>query len=109
DEPPRITVRGGVPLEQVSSSARMTLSLEVTEEAGLAALQMELGEGAAAGGGTGEVIATLRTGLAIEPTLRLGNGFRLDGELAERLASVPGLANVHLTTRRGGSHLRLVA
>ncbi|OBX20853.1 DNA polymerase III subunit alpha [Erythrobacter sp. QSSC1-22B] len=105
DEPPRITVRGGVPLEQVSSSARMTLSLDVTEEAGLAALQMELGET----GGTGEVIATLRTGLAIEPTLRLGSGFQLDGELAERLASVPGLANVHLTTRRGGSHLRLVA
>ncbi len=83
----------------------MTLSLDVTEEAGLAALQMELGET----GGTGEVIATLRTGLAIEPTLRLGSGFQLDGELAERLASVPGLANVHLTTRRGGSHLRLVA
>ncbi|MBU1253860.1 MAG: DNA polymerase III subunit alpha, partial [Alphaproteobacteria bacterium] len=105
DEPPRITVRGGVPLEQVSSSARMMLSLDVTEEAAIAALQLELGES----GGTGEVIATLRTGLAIEPTLKLGSGFKLDGELAERLASVPGLANVHLTTRRGGGHLRLVA
>ena len=41
--------------------------------------------------------------------LRLGRDFALDGELAERLVLVEGLANVALTTRRGPSHLRLVA
>ncbi len=105
DEPPRITVRGGVPLEKVTSEARMLLTVDVEDQAGLDVLRLELGEP----GGTGEVIATLRTGLESDPQVRLGRGFHLDGELAERLASVPGLAKVQLTTRRGGSHLRLVA
>jgi DNA polymerase III subunit alpha len=105
DEPPRITVRGGTPLAQVTSEARMLLTLEVLDEAGLEALRTELGEAQ----GTGEVIATLRTGEGADPALRLGRRFQLDGELAERLASAPGLAKVQLTTRRGGSHLRLVA
>ena len=105
DEPPRITVRGGTPLAKVTSEARMLLTVEVLDEAGLDALRLELGEK----GGSGEVQATIHTGLGSDPTLRLGRGFHLDGELAERLASVPGLAKVQLTTRRGGSHLKLVA
>ena len=109
DEPPRITVRGGTPLAKVTSEARMLLTLEVLDELGLEALRIELGPENANSGGTGEVIATLRTGLGDDPKLRLGRTFHLDGELAERLASAPGLAKVELTTRRGGSHLRLVA
>ena len=109
DEPPRITVRGGTPLAAVTNSARMLLTLEIESEAGLDALRIELGGVDGSGAGTGEVIATLRTGLGTDPKLRLGRAFNLDGELAERLASVPGLAKVELTTRRGGSHLRLVA
>ena len=105
DEPPRITVRGGTPLAKVTSEARMLLTLDVLDEAGLEALKIELGGDQ----GTGEVVATLRTGLGADPAMRLGRAFHLDGELAERLASVPGLAKVQLTTRRGGSHLRLVA
>ena len=109
DEPPRITVRGGTPLAKVTSEARMLLTVEVADEAGLEALRMELCDADGSGEGTGEVLATLRTGLGADPTIRLGRGFHVDGELAERLASAPGLANVQLTTRRGGSHLRLVA
>ena len=105
DEPPRITVRGGTPLAKVSSEARMLMTLDVLDEAGLEALRIELGDES----GTGEVVATLMTGLGTDPSMRLGRAFHLDGELAERLASVPGLAKVQLTTRRGGSHLRLVA
>ena len=75
------------------------------DEGALALLRAELGQEK----GTGEVVATLRTGTAIEPTLCLGRAFALDGEMAERLASAPGLAKVELTTRRGGGHLRLVA
>ena len=105
DEPPRITIRGGQPLEAASQNARMTLTLDVLDEGALALLRAELGQEK----GTGEVVATLRTGTAIEPTLCLGRAFALDGEMAERLASAPGLAKVELTTRRGGGHLRLVA
>ena len=92
-------------MAKVTSEARMLLTLDVRDEAGLEALRMELGDEF----GTGEVLATFRTGLGADPKLRLGRSFHLDGELAERLASVPGLAKVELTTRRGGSHLRLVA
>ena len=60
-------------------------------------------------GPAGEVLVRLRTGTAQEPILRLGGEFQLDGELAERLASVEGIANVALTARRGPGHLRLVA
>ena len=98
DEPPRITVRGAVPLEAVKGSMAMHLTLEVTDEAALAALALELGEG---GAGQDEVVATLVTGAASPPVVRLGQRFSLDGELAERLASVPGLAKVQLTARRG--------
>ncbi|MGI8943558.1 MAG: DNA polymerase III subunit alpha, partial [Qipengyuania sp.] len=105
DEPPRITVRGGTPLDQVCTNARMVLTLEVLSEEALVDLQMQL----RAGEGTGEVLALLRTGGVLEPTLRLGRGFALDGDLAERLASVEGLANVQLASRRGSAQLRLVA
>lgn len=83
----------------------MCLTVEVLDEAGLEALKIELGDER----GTGEVVATVMTSPDSGLKLRLGRGFQLGGELAERLASVPGLAKVELTTRRGGSHLRLVA
>ncbi|MCB2089114.1 MAG: DNA polymerase III subunit alpha, partial [Sphingomonadaceae bacterium] len=106
DEPPRITVRGGRPLNDVKAGARMLLKLDILNPQALIDLKMELVHGAE---GRGEVLARLRTGTEVEPVLRLGRDFQLDGELAERLASVEGLANVSLTTRRGPSHLRLVA
>ena len=51
----------------------------------------------------------LRTGSGEEPLVRLGRDFMIDGELAERLASVEGVANVSLSARRGAGHLKLVA
>jgi DNA polymerase-3 subunit alpha len=59
--------------------------------------------------GRGEVQVRLRTGQGTEPLVRLGRDFQLDGAVAERLASVDGLANVSLSARRGQAHLRLVA
>ncbi len=106
DEPPRITVRGAVPLEAVKGSMAMLLTLEVLEEAALTRLALELGE---SGTGQDEVLATLLTGAGAPPVVRLGQAFSIDGELAERLASVPGLANVQLNARRGKAKLRLVA
>jgi DNA polymerase-3 subunit alpha len=106
DEPPRVTVRGARPLAEVHSSARMLLTLDVHTLEALEALQLALPKGEA---GKGEVLARLCIGAAPEPQLRLGRDFELDGELAERLAQVEGLGNISLTTRRGPSHLRLVA
>ncbi|PZT87156.1 MAG: DNA polymerase III subunit alpha [Citromicrobium sp.] len=106
EEPPRITVRGGTPLSEVKGSTPMILTLDILDVAAVESLQRELSEVA---DGKDEVVVTLRIGGELEPTMHLGRAFSLDGELAERLASVPGLAKVQLDKRRGGSHLRLVA
>ncbi|MXO73764.1 DNA polymerase III subunit alpha [Altererythrobacter aerius] len=105
DEPPRITVRGARPLNEVKAGARMRLSLDVTAPEALAALRDALAPGPE---GRGEVTVRLRTGGAREPLMLLGRSFQVDGDLAERLASLEGLANVQLTTQRG-PNLRLVA
>jgi DNA polymerase-3 subunit alpha len=106
DEPPRITVRGAKPLAEVHSAARMLLSLDVLTPEALQELRLALPEGEA---GRGEVLARLCIGASPEPLVRLGRDFALDGDLTERLAQIEGLANLSLTTRRGPSHLRLVA
>jgi DNA polymerase-3 subunit alpha len=106
DEPPRVTVRGARPLAEVHSAARMLLTLDVHTVEALQELRLALPPGEA---GKGEVVARLCVGAHPEPVLRLGRDFALDGELAERLVLVEGLANVALATRRGSSHLRLVA
>jgi DNA polymerase III subunit alpha len=105
DEPPRITVRGARPLADVKAGARMLLTLEVTRIEALEDLRAELQPGTP---GRGEVRVRLRTGGAREPQLVLGRGYQLDGELAERLQAIEGLANVQLTLQRG-PNLRLVA
>ncbi|MCT2558185.1 DNA polymerase III subunit alpha [Tsuneonella sp. YG55] len=105
DEPPRVTVRGARPLRDVKAAARMVLTLDVDQPEAIEALRSQLVPGP---DGRGEVRVRLRTGGPGEPVVRLGWSYQLDGELAERLASVEGLANVQLTTQRGPS-LRLVA
>jgi len=106
DEPPRITVRGARPLADVHNAARMLLSLDVHTSEALQELRLALPEGEP---GRGEVLARLCIGVSPEPLVRLGRDFALDGDLAERLAQIEGLANLSLTTRPGPSHLRLVA
>ncbi|HEY6815488.1 MAG TPA: DNA polymerase III subunit alpha [Croceibacterium sp.] len=106
DEPPRVTVRGAQPLAQVHNAARMTLTLDVHSAEALQELRLSLRKGEP---GKGEVVARLCIGESDEPRLRLGRDFVIDGELAERLAAVEGLANVSLKPQRGSPTLRLVA
>ncbi len=106
DEPPRITVRGARPLAEVKSGSSMVLNLEVSRIEAITELALLLPPAA---DGNGEVYLRLRDGEGRAPLLRLGRNFQLDGELAERLASVEGIANVSLTARRGPANLRLVA
>ena len=105
DEPPRVTVRGARPLRDVKAAARMMMTLDVELADAIEALKAELIHGPE---GKGEVRVRLRTGDTGVALVRLGSDFQLDGELAERLASISGLANVQLTTQRG-PNLRLVA
>ena len=84
----------------------MLLTLDVHTPEALAELQSAL---VSCEQERGEVLARICIGEQVEPRVRLGRRFELDGELAERLAQIEGLANVSLTTRPGGSHLRLVA
>ena len=106
DEPPRITVRGARPLDEVRGSARMMLTLDVHDAGALQELRLALAPGQP---GHGEVLVRLKTGAEDEPLLRLGRDFALDGDLAELLTSLPGFANVSLGVRRGIGNLRLVA
>ena len=106
DEPPRITVRHARPLSEVTADARMVLVLDLLDELGLEALKQEIGQG---GEGTGEVIVRVQIEGGRQQQVLLGRNFTLDGELAERLASAPGLANVALSARRGPARLKLVA
>jgi DNA polymerase-3 subunit alpha len=105
DEAPRITIRGAKPLRDVKAGARMMLTLDVASSDAIGLLQRELEAGLE---GKGEVRVRLRTGSEQEPLVILGRNFQLDGDLAERLASLPGLANVQLATQRA-PNLRLVA
>jgi DNA polymerase-3 subunit alpha len=104
DEPPRVTVRGGRPLASVNSAARMVLKLEVSKPEAITELALLLPRG---NEGKGEVLARLKTGGPKEPLVRLGNDFKLDSDLIERLIPIEGLANVALTAR-AERHLRLV-
>ena len=106
DEPPRVTVRGARPLSEVTSAGSMLLKFDVLSPEVFQDLAMMLVPGAP---GRGEVIVRLRTAQGEQPVIRLGRDFMVDGELAERLASMEGIANVALSARRGSAHLRLVA
>ena len=106
EEPPRVTVRGARPLAEVKNAARMALTLEVDREEALGELAVLLQPGEP---GRGEVLARLRTGSGPQPLVRLGRDFQLDGDLAERLATIEGISHITLTAGRTDSHLRLVA
>ena len=106
EEPPRVTVRGARPLSEVTSAARMILTLEIDRPEAAAELALALPPGPE---GRGEVRARLRTGGPEEPLLRLGDSFAVDGDLAERLATIEGLSKISLSASNRPAHLRLVA
>ena len=106
EEPPRVTVRGAKPLDDVTSAARMQLRADVSDPAALTLLRDMLPLGRA---GHGEVLVRLRIGEPSDPQMLLGRDFALDGELLEKLGTIPGLGDVTLAPIRGAGHLRLVA
>jgi DNA polymerase-3 subunit alpha len=105
-EPPRLTVRGAKPLATVSGRMPMRLQVEVLAPEALHALRAELSEGSEV---LGEVVATIALANGQRARFRLGSRFMLTGELAERLATIDGLANVTLDTIRSKARLRRAA
>lgn len=106
DEPPRVTVRGARPLSEVTTTARMRLTLDIEHQEALRELAVLLTPGTE---GCGEVLAKLHVDGQADPVVRLGRDFALDGDLVERLNSIEGLANVSLAPARGQTKLKLVA
>ncbi|RPF72575.1 DNA polymerase III subunit alpha [Aurantiacibacter spongiae] len=106
DDPPRVTVRGARPLDQVTSASRMQLTAVITDPGAIAAMQAMLKTGRA---GHGEVLVTLAIDEVSRPQVLLGRDFALGGDLVDALGDVPGIAEVSLSPIRGAGHLRLVA
>jgi DNA polymerase-3 subunit alpha len=104
DDQPRVTIRGARPLAQVTSAAKMVLQCEILKPEAVSELAMLLSRGPDA---RGEVRVHLRTGTGREPWAVLGQDFRLDSEIIERLIPIDGLANVVLSAK-SDRHLRLV-
>ena len=105
-EPPRITVRGARPLEEVRGGTRMIMHLDVFNAAALPQLQLELKPGEK---GQGEVLLRLILSDEEHAWVRLGRDYALDGEMADRLGTVDGIENVDLQPLRAKANLRLVA
>ena len=106
DEPPRVTVRGGRPLAEVTNAARMRLEMDVESEAAIRELALMLTPGEKR---RGEVIVNLQLGGGQTQKMRLGWDFALDGKLIERLEAIDGISHVSLRPQRTGGHLRQAA
>lgn len=129
DEPPRVTIRGGQPLDEITSSAKMQLRMDVHSAEALQSLASLLQPGKP---DHGEVVVSLKTqaggigGESVdwqaahdpsvqgdagvsEPSLLLGRDYALDGELVEALSQIAGLANISFSPIRGGAQMKLVA
>lgn len=108
DEPPRLTVRGARPLAAVSGGTAMQLKADIATSEALYELKLALEEDATRSG-NGEVLVRIALDGGGHARLRLGRSLVLGGELAERLAEVPGISNVELAPVKGKAALRLVA
>ena len=93
-----------------SLNAQKALYADIASVEALRELQIEL---AAAQGerptGSGEVLVRLMLADGDQVQMRLGSNFVLNGELAERLAAVEGIAKVALVPLKKRGNLRLVA
>jgi DNA polymerase-3 subunit alpha len=105
EEPPRVTVRGARPMKDVSGSLRFVLSMEIRSTDALESLRTLLVPGT----GQSEVQARLAVPDGSDPTVRLGRNFAVDGDLADRIGEIEGIANISLKPASGAQRLRQVA
>ncbi|MCL9981953.1 MAG: DNA polymerase III subunit alpha [Erythrobacter sp.] len=110
DEPPRLTVRSARALTAVSGSTAMQLKADIATHDALLELKIALDvEDEGDFVGNGEVMVRVALEGGGHAQIRLGRSFLLNGEMAERLAEVPGISNVELVPVKSKAALRLVA
>ncbi|MFN3988911.1 MAG: DNA polymerase III subunit alpha [Erythrobacter sp.] len=109
-EPPRMTVRGARPLASAGGALPMQLTAEIATVEALLELEIELDQATLnQPRANGEVVVRLVMQDGEQVAVRLGRNFALNGELAERLAAIAGIANVELAPVKAKPSLRLVA
>jgi DNA polymerase-3 subunit alpha len=96
EEAPRVTVKRFQPLENLAQRTRLLLNLRIADSSSIPALSRELAD---AHGGNGVIRAILPVSQSREATLVLGRDFRLDADLAARLARVLGEGAVELSAQ----------
>jgi DNA polymerase-3 subunit alpha len=99
EEQPRVTVKRIQPFEGLASSTRMNMDIEVDDVVAIAGIGALLSEARGARG-EARLIAQLPNGDTA--TVLLGRDFLLDPELADRIATLPGVrsAQVAIATQR---------
>jgi DNA polymerase-3 subunit alpha len=97
DEPPRVTVRGAKPLADVTTDARMVMTIDVDHVDAVPQIALLMRPGAK---GAGEVIARLHLEDGRVQSVRLGRDFALDGDFAEQLAQIEGVSVESLAPRK---------
>jgi DNA polymerase III subunit alpha len=103
DETPGITIKGARPLDGLVASTRFMLSLDVDAADAFHQLQHLI---APLQGGRSEVIAKTRAANGQSVPIHLGNKYRLDVELVEKVRAIQGVNHVALEPIR--PHLSVV-
>ncbi len=103
DETPGITIKSAKPLEGLIASTRFKMCLEIDAADAFYQLQHLI---APLQGGRGEVVAKTRAANGESVPILLGNKYRLDVELVEKVKAIAGVREVALEPIR--PHLTLV-
>ena len=103
DETPGITIKNAKPLEGLVASTRFKMCLEIETADAFYHLQHLI---APLQGGRGEVVAKTRATNGQSVPILLGNKFRLDVDLVEKVKAIQGVNHVALEPIK--PHLTLV-
>ncbi|MBN8807501.1 MAG: DNA polymerase III subunit alpha [Sphingomonas sp.] len=94
EETPRVTVKRIQPFESLATSTRMTLAIAIDDIAAIGGIAALLAE---ARGARGEARLTATLPDGGHATILLGRDFLLDVELADRLATIPGVTGAEVS------------
>jgi DNA polymerase III subunit alpha len=97
EDMPRVTLKRIQLFDELAGSARLRVEVEIADMSALSILAGRLSD---ARGGRGEVVVRLPIDDG-EARVRLGRDFVLDGEVAARIETVPGVISVTLSAVDG--------
>ncbi len=95
DESARATVKAIKPFEQIAANIRLRLDLTIDDVAAYPALAAMVQDSR---GGRGEIWIAVAAAGGVEARVCIGRDYRLDGELAERVARLQGVASAAFDT-----------